>query len=107
MISREDRIIPRLEFIEYVYKNHPQVVIEFNNSRGLNQSPTADADTNSSFGKQRGDDIPQSQAQIKILLTIKITYEIFGSKVRGPILTAKMLLLISGIEGLNIASHDT
>jgi len=43
---REDRIISKLEFIEYVYQKYPQVLIEFNNSRGLNQSPTADADVN-------------------------------------------------------------
>ena len=57
-MSREDRIIPKLEFIEYVYENYPNILTEWNNSRGLNQSPTADADTNSSFVKQRGDDIP-------------------------------------------------
>ena len=52
-MSREDRIIPKLEFIEYVYQKYPQVLIEWNNSRGLNQSPTADDTTEAT--KPKGD----------------------------------------------------
>ena len=49
-MSREERIISKLEgtydFIEFVNDNYRHILDEWNNSRGLNQSPTADADVN-------------------------------------------------------------
>jgi hypothetical protein len=51
-MSREQRIISKLEFIEYVYEYHPQVLIEYN-SRGLNQSPTADDADEQSKGQTK------------------------------------------------------
>jgi hypothetical protein len=49
-MSREQRIISKLEgtydFIEFVNNNYRHILDEWNNSRGLSKSPTADADVN-------------------------------------------------------------
>lgn len=49
-VSREERIISKLQgaydFIEYVNDKYPNVLDAWNSSRGLNQSPTADAVVN-------------------------------------------------------------
>ena len=42
MKSREDRIISKLEFIEYVCENYPQILIEWKSYAGVDETP-ADA----------------------------------------------------------------
>ena len=45
-----DKIASKLQdhydILDFLCENYPQVLIEWKNSRGLNQSPTADADVN-------------------------------------------------------------
>lgn len=61
-MSATDELIQNVyqfrSLLRYLGERYPKILNEWHNSRGLNQSPTADADTNSSFAKQRDDDIP-------------------------------------------------
>ena len=45
MMSREDRIISKLEFVEYIVQNYPNILTEWKNkSAGVDETPADDAD---------------------------------------------------------------
>ena len=65
MSATEELIQTVYEFrglLRYLGENYPNILTQWKNkSAGVYETPAApntDADTNSSFGKQRGDDIP-------------------------------------------------
>ena len=43
-MSREDRIVSKLEFIEYVYENYPNIVKEWKNKSGFGNQPNTNTD---------------------------------------------------------------